>query len=83
MLRTFWDGPSAVYGNLGRADSVTGWRRSEEPDDFRRYRMAARRWARGGARMIGGCCGTTPAMIAALRRDLLAGGAELEEGPAS
>ena len=35
------------------------------PDDFA-ARMAA--IARGGARVLGGCCGTTPAHIAALRR---------------
>ena len=35
-----------------------------------RYVEEARRWRQAGASIIGGCCGTTPAHIAALRRDL-------------
>jgi len=30
------------------------------------YAAAAHRWREQGARVIGGCCGTTPAHIAAL-----------------
>ena len=30
-----------------------------------RYARKARRWVELGANIIGGCCGTTPAMIAA------------------
>jgi methionine synthase I (cobalamin-dependent) len=32
-----------------------------------RFAMFAREWMRAGARIIGGCCGTTPQYIAALR----------------
>jgi S-methylmethionine-dependent homocysteine/selenocysteine methylase len=37
-----------------------------------RYVEEAQRWRAAGASIIGGCCGTTPRHIAALRRDLSA-----------
>jgi len=69
-LLRYWDGPAAVYANLGRVGEGGMWGRAEAPGDLQRFRAAARLWVRSGARMIGGCCGTTPALIAALRRDL-------------
>ena len=38
-----------------------------------RYRVEARRWRQSGATILGGCCGTTPAHIAALRAELADG----------
>lgn len=35
-----------------------------------RFAMFARDWARAGARIIGGCCGTTPQYVAAIREAL-------------
>ena len=35
-----------------------------------RYLAEARRWTESGARIVGGCCGTTPAHIQALRKSL-------------
>ncbi|HVP39584.1 MAG TPA: homocysteine S-methyltransferase family protein [Candidatus Saccharimonadales bacterium] len=70
-LRRHWSGPAAAYANLGRT-GAGGWRRAGGPADLVRYREAAREWVRGGARLVGGCCGTGPALIAGLRRDLRA-----------
>jgi S-methylmethionine-dependent homocysteine/selenocysteine methylase len=56
----------AVYGNVGReggemdGEFVTAVSAAE-------YGTLARSWADHGARIIGGCCGTTPAYIAAVR----------------
>ncbi|MBI5836480.1 MAG: homocysteine S-methyltransferase family protein [Candidatus Eisenbacteria bacterium] len=72
QVRRHWDGPAAVYANLGRAADASTWRPGGDPADTQRFRTAARAWVREGARMIGGCCGTAPALIAALRRDLRA-----------
>ncbi len=66
--------PFAVYANLGAPDDETGFRRSEDcaPATFAGYATA---WLAAGARVVGGCCGTTPAHVAALRRRLDAPGA--------
>jgi len=58
--------PLAAYGNLGLPAEGPGWSFTEElePQDYARE---ARRWIALGARIVGGCCGTTPAHTAALR----------------
>lgn len=55
--------PFGVYANLGAP--TEGGRRSDEldPDGFARE---AARWAEAGARIVGGCCGTTPEHIRAI-----------------
>jgi len=57
--------PHGLYAHLGEPDEVSGWRLPErhEPDDYALW-MANR--IPEGARLIGGCCGTTPEHIAAL-----------------
>jgi enediyne biosynthesis protein CalE2 len=59
--------PFGAYPNLGEPEDELGFRRSEElaPDAFAED---ASRWAESGARILGGCCGTTPAHLAALVR---------------
>jgi len=59
--------PFGVYPNLGAPEDELGFRRSEEltPGAFA-DRTA--QWAASGARLLGGCCGTTPAHLAALVR---------------
>lgn len=54
--------PLAVYPNSGeRWDNATrSWQAA--PDDFS-WPQAVRRWHELGARLIGGCCRTTPATI--------------------
>ncbi len=56
------DFPLIAYGNIGYADDQVGWINTDavHPQAYCEY---ARRWP---ARIVGGCCGTTPAHIAAL-----------------
>lgn len=54
--------PVGAYANMGTPAEDRGWSFS---DDLlpKRYAEVARSWFRIGARLIGGCCGTTPAHI--------------------
>lgn len=53
------DFPLIAYGNIGYADENVGWINtdSESPDIYRNHAM---KW---NAKIIGGCCGTTPEHI--------------------
>jgi S-methylmethionine-dependent homocysteine/selenocysteine methylase len=57
--------PVGAYANLGAPDTARGWR-----DDPEATPAAYAAWARvareRGARLLGGCCGTTPDHIRAL-----------------
>ncbi len=57
--------PFGIYPNLGEPEGELGFRRSEHlaPD---RFAALVAGWASRGARVLGGCCGTTPAHLAAL-----------------
>ncbi|MGH9460639.1 MAG: homocysteine S-methyltransferase family protein [Vicinamibacteria bacterium] len=57
--------PVGAYANMGRPADGTGWSFTDElsPED---YTEVACEWVRMGARVVGGCCGTTPAHIQAL-----------------
>ena len=61
--------PRGAYANVGRPDPVQGWVNTDaqEPD---RYAEFAEQWLAAGAKIIGGCCGTTPAHIRRIRRRL-------------
>jgi S-methylmethionine-dependent homocysteine/selenocysteine methylase len=73
--------PFAVYANLGAPGDAPGEVRREACDPIGFARHAAV-WLRAGARLIGGCCGTGPAHIRALRELLDAGpGARGSGGP--
>ena len=61
--------PFGVYANLGAPDDTTGFRRREDVSP-RRFAEAAAEWVAAGARLVGGCCGTTPAHIEAICRSL-------------
>ncbi|MEO1338115.1 MAG: homocysteine S-methyltransferase family protein, partial [Myxococcota bacterium] len=58
-----------VYANDGGYDASTqSWSGARAtPQD---YAAAAQRWVSAGARVVGGCCGTGPAHIAAIRAAL-------------
>lgn len=58
-----------VYPNLGAPVEATGAARSEEltPEAFA---SGAIRWIGAGAGLVGGCCGTTPATVAAIAQAL-------------
>ena len=59
--------PFGGYANMGMPEDDMGWSFTDEvsPDD---YAGQAREWVRLGARVVGGCCGTTPAHIRELAR---------------
>ena len=59
--------PLAAYGNLGPPSGPEQTLFSEriEPEE---YALLAREWLAIGARIVGGCCGTTAAHTAAMRR---------------
>jgi homocysteine S-methyltransferase len=56
------DLPVGVYANIGRPDPNQGWINddSEQPTVYRDHAV---NWLAAGARLIGGCCGTTPEHI--------------------
>ena len=66
-LRAATPRPLLAYAHLGNPEPITGW--SSSPDvSPEAYATEAARWIELGARIVGVCCGTTPAHIAALRR---------------
>jgi S-methylmethionine-dependent homocysteine/selenocysteine methylase len=68
QLRPHWSGPLGIYPHVGRFDPPEWLFTDEYPPP--RYLDEARDWHRAGARVIGGCCGTTPEHIAALANGL-------------
>jgi homocysteine S-methyltransferase len=65
VLRRRWPGPIGAYAEITYPedpDAITS--KAISPED---YAQAARHWLREGAVMLGGCCGTSPAHIKALR----------------
>lgn len=66
-LREMTDLPISVYAQGdGLADGELGWKMSDG-EHLQAYMQAAPQWLAAGAQIIGGCCGTTPAYIRALR----------------
>jgi S-methylmethionine-dependent homocysteine/selenocysteine methylase len=59
--------PLIAYGNLGLPQNENGWEFSDElaPEA---YAAEAARWLAMGARVVGGCCGTTPDHTRAVRQ---------------
>src|SRR5262245_6179482 len=59
--------PLVAYGNMGLPDDARGWAFTDElsPEDYAGH---AHTWLAHGARVVGGCCGTTPAFTKTLRR---------------
>jgi S-methylmethionine-dependent homocysteine/selenocysteine methylase len=65
QLRRLTDLPLAVYAHINNRTPLPGWTYVQRLSP-RQYAAHARRWRRAGANLIGGCCGTTPAHIAAV-----------------
>lgn len=63
-LRKRWSGPAGGYAEIPYPEDPSA--RAAGPIDATVYAEAARGWLDRGATLIGGCCGTTPAHIAAL-----------------
>ena len=60
--------PMGGYAHVGRFDPPDWMFTDEYPPD--QYLRAAHGWAELGAQVLGGCCGTTPMHIAALKKGL-------------
>ena len=61
--------PFGAYANLGEPDGETGFSPSEDctAEGFAAH---ARDWLAAGAHVLGGCCGTTPSHLRAVRASL-------------
>jgi homocysteine S-methyltransferase len=62
------DAPPVVglYANIGHTNEIDGWTNTADVPPIEYARLAVG-WLKQGANLIGGCCGTTPGHIAALR----------------
>jgi homocysteine S-methyltransferase len=60
--------PTGGYAHVGRFDPPDWMFTDEYPPD--QYLAAGREWAGLGSQVIGGCCGTTPMHIEALKQGL-------------
>lgn len=58
--------PLAAYANTGRPLDSVG-ERTSEPIAPEEYAVCGKHWIAAGARLVGGCCGTTAAHTRALR----------------
>ncbi|WP_240481284.1 homocysteine S-methyltransferase family protein [Sandaracinus amylolyticus] len=61
--------PLGAYANAGREADGIGWRSNDPERGAQRYLAHARRWIEAGATIVGGCCGTSVAHVAALRAE--------------
>jgi len=64
--------PLVAYANNAWSAADSPWLR-DDPAGPELYALRALAWSAAGARLVGGCCGTTPAHIAAVARALRAG----------
>lgn len=61
--------PFGAYANAGAPDDRMGWSPAPpDPAAAERYADLAAAWVEAGATILGSCCGTSPAHIAALAR---------------
>jgi S-methylmethionine-dependent homocysteine/selenocysteine methylase len=58
-----------LYANIGHTNDIDGWTATQDVTPLEYARLASE-WLKQGANLVGGCCGTTPAHIAALRQML-------------
>ncbi len=59
--------PFGAYANAGAPTSSLGWNVDAQQADVDAYVRAASEWIAMGASVVGSCCGTGPAHIAALK----------------
>jgi homocysteine S-methyltransferase len=66
-LTSTYAGPVLLYPNgFGEPHEDQGWCFHENEDTMENFLAYAQEWYEEGAKIIGGCCGTTPAYIQAL-----------------
>ncbi len=67
-----YDESVAIYPNgFGCPHDDLGWLFEENDDSTRKFVDVARRWKAQGVKIIGGCCGMTPAYIQALAESVV------------
>ncbi|MCI0445714.1 homocysteine S-methyltransferase family protein, partial [bacterium] len=66
-MRNASNTPIGAYANVGKAEPIFGWEFTRELDASS-YADEAEIWIQEGAKIVGGCCGTTPEHIAELKR---------------
>ena len=67
LLKDNYDGEIALYPNgFGHPHDDEGWIFDENDDSVDKFVTQALNWNQSGTKIIGGCCGTTPAYIQAL-----------------
>jgi homocysteine S-methyltransferase len=66
-LRRATELPIAVYANPSHTEDYQHWGETEaaKPETYAQY---AQHWLEGGAQLVGGCCGTGPEHITAIRQ---------------
>jgi S-methylmethionine-dependent homocysteine/selenocysteine methylase len=65
-LRQLTDLPRVAYAHINNTEPTPGWSFSQEATPAQ-YARQVSRWLDIGASIVGGCCGTTPAHIRAVR----------------
>jgi S-methylmethionine-dependent homocysteine/selenocysteine methylase len=66
-----YKGVIGLYPNgVGHAHDHLGWRFDDDDHEIEKFTASALRWRNAGAKIIGGCCGTTPAYIRALHKEI-------------
>jgi S-methylmethionine-dependent homocysteine/selenocysteine methylase len=66
-LKRLTDLPTGGYANLGTAEPTVGWT-ADTSVSGEVYARSVAEWLDLGAQIVGGCCGTRPEHIAAVRR---------------
>ncbi len=64
IVKQSWSGTFGAYAHFPGHGGPTPWANAMGPQQYLEY---AKEWREQGARIIGGCCGTTPDHIRALR----------------
>jgi homocysteine S-methyltransferase len=83
-LAAAYDGVVGLYPNgVGHAHDDQGWSAEGHDHGVAGFVETALRWKKAGARIIGGCCGTTPAYIRALHDALRKGAGESRPSPSA
>lgn len=68
LLRSSTESPIGIYANgIGKPDAKLGWEFSGK-NEIGQYLKYSKKWVDLGAKVIGGCCGTTPEYISAIRK---------------
>jgi len=66
-LLKIYDGIKGVYANgIGMPDDDMGWK-FEKNSNLQKFIQTNKNWYKKGIKIIGGCCGTTPQYIEALK----------------